>query len=127
MVDLVGHGVVAVLEIVPRFLLEVLPVYDCIGRALAQMEKDSSVDGVKEGLTMIGQMFDSFLRNQGVTTIEAEGKPFDPNLHDALVRVPIPEGLQDEDVVEVFEEGYLYGERVLRPSKVSVAKTEAES
>ncbi len=107
-----------------KILRQVLPVFDALARALAQVDRDQSATGVKEGLTMILQMSDGFLAGMGVSKIEAAGRKFDPNVHEALVRVPVPEGGVEDSVAEVFEDGYMLGDRVLRPSKVSVAKND---
>jgi molecular chaperone GrpE len=61
------------------------------------------------------------LRRHGVTRIEAEKQPFDPNQHEAVVQQPtkeVPAGI----VVQVFEHGYLLHDRVLRPARVAVSK-----
>ncbi len=109
-------------EKVEKVLLRVLPVYDTFGRAIDQYEKDNSEDALYTGLQMIEKMFKQLLEQQGITPIEAAGKPFDPNLHDAVCRVVIPEDGFDEMVVDVFETGYILGDKVLKPAKVSVAK-----
>lgn len=109
-------------EKVEKVLLRVLPVYDTFGRAIDQYEKDNSEEALYDGLQRIEKMFMQLLESQGITPIEAQGKPFDPNIHEAVCRVEIPEDGFDEMVVDVFETGYIYGEKVLKASKVSVAK-----
>jgi molecular chaperone GrpE len=60
------------------------------------------------------------LRRHGITRIEAEGKPFDPHLHEAVLQQPSAEH-PPHTVVQVFEQGYLLHDRVLRPSRVAVS------
>ena len=60
------------------------------------------------------------LEKEGVTKIDAVGKPFDPNYHQAVMRVPSDE-YDDDVVVEVLQEGYLLGDKTLRPAMVKVA------
>lgn len=109
-------------ERVEKVLLKVLPVYDTFGRAIDQYEKDNSEDALYDGLQRIEKMFQLLLEQMGITAMEAAGKPFDPNIHDAVCRVAIPDDGFDDMVVDVFETGYLLGEKVLKPAKVSVAK-----
>lgn len=109
-------------ERVEKVLLRILPVYDTFGRAIDQYEKDNSEEALYDGLQRIEKMFMQLLESQGITAIEAQGKPFDPNIHEAVCRVEIPEDGFDEMVVDVFETGYIYGEKILKPAKVSVAK-----
>jgi molecular chaperone GrpE len=63
----------------------------------------------------------SLLREAGVQPIEAVGKPFDPNFHEAVQRVESPDH-PDEMVLEEVERGYMIQSRVLRPSRVKVVK-----
>lgn len=109
-------------EKVEKALLGVLPVFDSFTRACEQFEKDESVEAVTEGLGLIADQFVQFIEAQGIQQIEAAGKPFDPRLHEALCRVPVPEGGADDEVVDVFVQGFMVGDKVLRPAKVSVAK-----
>jgi molecular chaperone GrpE len=109
-------------ERVEKLLLKVLPVYDTFGRAIDQYDKDNSEEALYDGLQRIEKMFQQLLEQMGITQIEAKGKPFDPNLHEALCRVEVPEDGFDEMVVDVFETGYIYNERVIKPSRVSVGK-----
>jgi len=62
-----------------------------------------------------------FLRAQGVTPVQSVGQPFDPNRHEAVDHVA-SEAHPPNTVVDEFHRGYLIGERVLRPARVSVAK-----
>ena len=65
------------------------------------------------------QLYDGS-RKEGVTKIDAVGKPFDPNYHQAVMRVPSDE-YDNDVVVEVLQEGYLLGDKTLRPAMVKVA------
>ena len=60
------------------------------------------------------------LESEGITRIEAEGQTFDPNLHEAIVQSESDEHESDQ-VIEVLEQGYMVGDRVLRPARVRVA------
>ena len=100
----------------------ILPVIDNFERAL-KAPTDAVSDDVHsfiEGYEMIYKQLMAVLEKEGVTKIEAVGKPFDPNYHQAVVRVPSDE-YDDDIVVEVLQEGYLLGEKTLRPAMVKVA------
>jgi molecular chaperone GrpE len=94
-----------------------LPVLDNLQRAIQHApEGDPMVDGVR----MVARQFEDALRSIGVTTIEAEGQPFDPAVHEAIGGEESPEVSQDT-VVAVLQPGYRLHDRVLRPALVRVA------
>ena len=103
-------------------LSRILPVIDNFERSL-KAPTDAVSDDVHsfiEGYEMIYKQLMAVLEKEGVTKIEAVGKPFDPNYHQAVMRVPSDE-YDDDIVVEVLQEGYLLGEKTLRPAMVKVA------
>lgn len=103
-------------------LHNILPIVDNFERAL-QSPQDSLTDELKsfvDGYAMIYKQLMDVLAKEGVTKIEAVGKPFDPNYHQAVMRVPSDE-YEDDTVVEVLQEGYLLGDKTLRPAMVKVA------
>lgn len=99
-----------------QMVVKFLPVLDNLERAL----KATEGEGWREGVEMTLRQFRDLLAREGITPIEAEGQPFDPNLHDAVMQV---EGDQEEPVVvEVFQKGYRLGDKVIRPSLVKVSR-----
>ena len=110
-------------EVVKMDVLQnILPVIDNFERAL-QVPQDSLSDELKsfvDGYTMIYKQLMTVLEKEGVTKIDAVGKPFDPNYHQAVMRVPSDE-YENDVVVEVLQEGYLLGDKTLRPAMVKVA------
>lgn len=99
-----------------RDLLEVL---DNCERG-AEAAKAAGASSIVEGFEMVHRLLLSALAKQGVEPIEAMGKPFDPNLHEALAQKPaadVPEGT----VVAELGKGYVIKDRVLRPSRVAVS------
>lgn len=103
-------------------LKNVLPVIDNFERAL-QIPQDKLTDDLKsfvDGYSMIYKQLVGVLEKEGVTKMDAVGKPFDPNYHQAVMRVPSDE-YDDDVVVEVLQEGYLLGDKTLRPAMVKVA------
>lgn len=97
---------------------KVLPILDDMERALAnRREGDSWADGMQ----LIARKFQSVLEAEGVIHIEAAGQPFDPNFHEAISSEPSEE-VESGHVIEVVQNGYLLGERVIRPAMVRVAQ-----
>lgn len=98
-------------------LKQFLPVYDSLSRALAQTPED---DANHKGLELIMTQFETSLEKLGVTMIEALGRPFDANFHNAVMHVEDAQYGEGE-IVEEFEKGFRVGDRVLRYSVVKVA------
>ena len=94
-----------------------LPVYDNLSRALAQSTED---EAYRRGVEMIMAQFCATLEKLGVTKIESLGKTFDPKLHNAVMHVEDEEKGENE-IVEVFQDGFLIGEKVIRFAMVKVA------
>ena len=94
-----------------------LPVYDNLERALKQGTED---EAYRKGVEMIMTQFNATLEKLGVKKIESLGKTFDPNMHNAVMHVDDEE--QGENViVEVFQDGFMIGEKVIRFAMVKVA------
>ena len=96
-----------------------LPVYDNLERGLAQF-KDGDNDPHKRGLEMIFTQFKESLTKLGVTPIDCLGKEFDPERHNAVMHVE-DESCGENTVVEVLQQGFMLGEKVLRFAIVKVA------
>src|SRR5699024_1571954 len=93
---------------------ELLPVLDNFERAL-QVENNDATSSIIEGITMVYQQFINALKSQGIEAIDCEGKPFDPNLHHAVMQVEDEEH-ESNTVIEELQTGYMLEDRVLRPS-----------
>lgn len=106
---------------IQSFASEVLPVIDSLERALAVKSDDENVLSYVKGFEMIYTQLISILEKEGVKEIEAEGKPFDPNFHQALMQEAV-EGMESGMVVEVLQKGYMLKDRVLRATLVKVSE-----
>ena len=101
-------------------LIEVLDNFD---RAKAVIEKTDDVNQVKESFQVLyNQMFDS-LSKLGLELIDATGKEFDPNLHEAVMRTPTTD-VEENHVIMELQKGYKFKDKVLRASLVNVAAQE---
>ena len=94
-----------------------LAVYDNLERGIAQYDED---DVHRQGLELILRQFTEALTKLGVTEIESQGVPFDPEKHNAVMHVE-DESVGENTVVEVFQKGFALGDKVLRFAMVKVA------
>ena len=98
-------------------LLKFLPVYDNLVRALKQPTED---EAYRKGIEMIMTQFCTTMEKLGVEKIESLGKTFDPALHNAVMHVD-DETKGENEIVEVFQEGFRLGDKVIRFAMVKVA------
>ena len=103
-----------------KFVKELLPVVDSVEKALESMQDDSS-EAHREGVSMTLKMQLDVLSKFGVESIEPQGEPFDPQVHEAMAMVPNPE-LDPNTVMEVMQKGYLLNGRLVRPAMVVVSQ-----
>lgn len=102
-------------------LLAMLPVRDDVERAVDAMSKSDDIEALRAGVKLISQKFTDTLRQKGVTEIEAKGKEFDADLHEAVARFAAGDE-QRGKVIDVVQTGYMLGDKVLRFAKVVVGK-----
>ncbi|MFM7231609.1 MAG: nucleotide exchange factor GrpE [bacterium] len=105
-----------------RVLLDVIEVLDDLERALGALDGGAAEESWTQGVVLTAQRMRDALARRGVTVIEAQGRPFDPTYHEALLEVPAPEGSAPGSVVQVVQKGYARGERALRAARVVVAR-----
>ena len=98
-------------------LISFLPVYDNLVRALNQPTED---EAYKKGVEMIMTQFRATMEKLGVTEMDCLGKKFDPAFHNAVMHVDDKEKGENE-IVEVFQQGFMLGDKVLRFAIVKVA------
>lgn len=102
-------------------ILELLPVVDSLEHAVATARVGSDVQGLAEGVDIILRLFLTTLEKVGVKPIEALGREFDPNFHQAVAQIESTDG-RDNIAVEEIRKGYLLEGRLLRPAMVKVSK-----
>lgn len=100
-----------------NFCKDMLPLLDNFERAMAAETKD--VEAFQKGVEMIFTQFQEVLKKNGLEQIEAVGQKFDPNFHQAVMRVEDPEK-EDDTVAQELQKGYMVKGRVIRPSMVQV-------
>jgi molecular chaperone GrpE len=104
-------------------LRELLPVFDNLERATAHTDK-TDLTAIVSGIEMVLRQFRDTLKRIGIERIETVGKAFDPALHEALQQIETAE-FQPGQIAAEIQGGYRYGERLVRPAMVVVAKTPA--
>ncbi len=104
-----------------RLLNSIIPVVDDFERAFQLVPADETDSTWVNGFTLIQRKLQGTLLREGVTVIEAEGQPFDPSLHQAVM-VEEVDGAESDTVTEVLQQGYMLDDRVLRPAMVKVAQ-----
>ena len=103
------------------FIEQMLPIVDNFERSLAIENPSEEVANFLKGYEMIYKQIMTLLENQGVKVIEAEGKEFDPNFHQAVMTVS-DENFKPGMVVEELQKGYMLKDRVIRASLVKVSE-----
>ena len=111
---------------IAKFAADVAVLTDNFQRALSsvQLEGDEpnpQLKGLVEGVTMMEREFLNVLERHGVKRIEADGQPFNPHVHEAVMEQHNPD-VPSGTIVQVFQQGYMIEDRVLRPAMVVVAK-----
>jgi molecular chaperone GrpE len=109
-----------------ELIKELLPVIDNLERALGHANAEGNEEGIRSGVEMTLQQFLGILQRFGVMPIAAEGEPFDPTKHEAVME----QATGDYDpghVVAELQKGYLLNDRLVRPAKVVVAKANEDA
>lgn len=99
-------------------LNSLLPVLDDFERSLKASEQN--IDGLKEGVDLVYRKFNGILEAKGLKKMEALGKEFDADLHEAITQIPVQDEKQKGMIVDVVEEGYILNDKVIRFAKVII-------
>lgn len=100
-------------------IAQLLPVLDNLERAVSAAENAGETGGVLDGIKMVQKQFCDALTSIGVEAIDAMGKEFDPERHNAVMTGE--GGDKENTVIEEFQKGYLYKDKVIRHSMVKVS------
>ena len=101
---------------------DILPAMDNLERALAVKADDDASKQLKKGVEMTLEALVKSMKENGIVEIEADGRKFDPTLHQAVQTVAAENDDQKDTVVQVLQKGYKYKDRTLRPAMVVVAQ-----
>ena len=112
-----------------KILKDLLPVVDNFDRALEHSRAGGDIASLEKGVTMIRKLFEDALGKHGVKAFDSKGKPFDPNLHEAMQHVETDE-MPPNHVANELLRGFMLNDRLVRPALVMVSKkktSEAET
>jgi molecular chaperone GrpE len=102
------------------FALDLLPVFDNLDRTLTAARQAGETGALVQGVGMVQGQLMEMLKRHGITRIDADGKHFDPNLHQAVMQQPSADH-EPGTILQVLEQGFMNHDRVLRPAKVIVS------
>lgn len=105
-----------------KLATEILPVMDNLNRALQAEVEEGASSQLKRGIELVAKDMEKALKDNEITKIDALGEKFDPTKHQAVKTVPLEEGQTSDTIVEVYQDGYMLKDRVLRPAMVVVAQ-----
>ena len=101
-------------------LKSILPVLDDMERAIAHNAEVDDINVVKQGFELIHQKFANILLAHGLKVMHAKGEPFNPDIYEAISKVPAPSPKLKGMVIDVVENGYMLNDKVIRYAKVVV-------
>lgn len=109
-----------------RLIIKLLPVIDDFERSIQHITDESDVKTLQQGVQLIYEKFVKFLSDQDIKKIDAVGKPFDVQFHDALYQQP-SDTYPPHTVIQDVQAGYTYKDRVIRHAQVIVAAEQEET
>ena len=106
-----------------RILTDLIEVVDNLDRTLESLstDKNEKVRNIVVGIEMVRKQFLGVLKQNGLEVVETEGKMFDPNFHEAVGQQE-SEDKEEEEIIDVYQKGYILKGRLLRAAKVVIAK-----
>jgi len=105
-----------------NLLVNLLPVLDDFERARQHIDSAKDLDAVKEGIELIYNKFQEFLKQQGVSEIETVDQEFDSEEHEAVTKIPAPDEDKKGKIVDCVQKGYKLNDKVIRYPKVVVGE-----
>ncbi|MDE5829340.1 MAG: nucleotide exchange factor GrpE [Duncaniella sp.] len=103
-------------------MADLLPIVDDFERGIEANRTTDDVETLRQGMELIYQKFVKYLERHGVKPIESTGLPFDPEMHEAIAMVPVPDESQKGKVIDTPTKGYTINDKVLRHAKVAVGQ-----
>ncbi|MCM8804210.1 MAG: nucleotide exchange factor GrpE [Candidatus Omnitrophica bacterium] len=104
-----------------NLILQLIPFDEIFENVLKQIDKAPSIEIIKKGFELLKKEFTKLLEGLGVKKINAIGEKFDPKLHEGVGFIETDE-VEEGIIIEEEKSGYIYNDRVIRPSLVKVAK-----
>ncbi len=99
-----------------------LEVMDDCDRAEKQMQKSDDLKQIREGIQLVFTKFRNTLQSKGLKDMKSIGEEFNPDVHEAITEIPVPDENMKGKVVDEVEKGYMLNDKIIRFSKVVVGK-----
>lgn len=101
-------------------MLNLLPVLDDFDRAKKSADDPNTEETFSEGVTMVYNRLYTILQGAGLKAMTSTGEPFDPEFHEAITEVPVPDEAMKGKVIDTIEKGYMLHDKIIRHAKVVV-------
>lgn len=105
-----------------KTLSSLLPILDDLERAEKNIQENTNIETLKEGLDLVFKKFRDTLEKQGLKAIETKNQDFNTDFHEAIAMIPVPEGDQKGKVIDCVQTGYTLNDKVIRHAKVVVGQ-----
>ena len=105
-----------------KTLSSLLPFLDDLERAEKNIQENTNIETLKEGLDLVFKKFRDTLEKQGLKAIETKNQDFNTDFHEAIAMIPVPEGGQKGKVIDCVQTGYTLNDKVIRHAKVAVGQ-----
>ena len=105
-----------------KTLSSLLPILDDLERAEKNIQENTNIETLKEGLDLVLKKFRDTLEKQGLKAIETKNQDFNTDFHEAIAMIPVPEGDQKGKVIDCVQTGYTLNDKVIRHAKVAVGQ-----
>jgi molecular chaperone GrpE len=103
-------------------LTDLLPILDDFERAMQNMESSDNAEAIQTGINLIYNKFKNILENKGLKHFKSIENDFDPEVHEAITKIPAPSKKLKGKVVDEIEKGYMLNDKVIRFAKVVVGE-----
>lgn len=101
---------------------DLLVVLDDSERAEKELNQSEDIEQIRKGVQLVFHKFRNILQGKGLKVMECKGLDFNPDMHEAIAEIPAPDADSVGKVIDIAENGYLLGERIIRYAKVVVGK-----
>ena len=105
-----------------KTLSALLPILDDLERSEKNIQENTNIETLKEGLDLVFKKFRDTLEKQGLKAIETKNQDFNTDFHEAIAMIPVPEGDQKGKVIDCVQTGYTLNDKVIRHAKVAVGQ-----
>lgn len=103
-------------------MARLLPVLDDFERAKKNAEDESSAETFSEGVALVYQKLHNVLESKGLKAMDSEARDFDPELHEAITKIPAPDDSLKGKIIDTIEKGYYLNDKIIRHAKVIIGE-----